>query len=183
MAEWMNKAIPSLLSLRWVYVYVLLIPAINLSFVYVPTVAMPDGGQWSPMAVITGLVLVFRDFAQREIGHYIFIPLCIGVVLSYLMAGPEIAMASGLAFLISELADWAVYTFTKRPLSQRVMISSLISAPIDSTVFLIGASFIVSGIFSPSTLLTSVVSKLFGAYVVYRILKQREMRAISRTHG
>lgn len=163
-----------LLRLRWVYLYIALIPAVNLSFVYVPTVAMSDGGQWSPMAIITGLILVFRDFAQREIGHWIFIPLLIGVALSYGMAGPEIALASGAAFLVSELVDWLVYTFTKKPLSTRILISSIAGAPVDTAVFLFGANMIVPGILAPSTLLTSIASKLLGAYVVYRIVKRRE---------
>ncbi len=48
----------------------------------------------------------------------------VGLALSTLTAWPVIVVASGVAFLISETADWAVYTFSKRPLSQRIMISS-----------------------------------------------------------
>ncbi len=167
-----------LLQLRWTYLYLLLVPLVNWSFAAVPTVPMPDGGEWPPMAIVTGLVLVFRDFTQREIGHYVFIPLLIGVYLSYEMAGAEIALASGLAFLVSETVDWAVYTFTKKPLSARIMLSSLIGAPIDSAVFLLGASLVVSGIFTPFTIATSIASKLLGAYIVYRIIKHREQRGL-----
>lgn len=166
-----------LLSLGWVLLYIAIIPLINWGFAIIPTIAMPDGGQWAPMAIVTGLVLVVRDFAQREIGHWIFIPLFIAVALSYFMAGPEIALASGAAFLVSELADWAVYTFTKKPLSTRILISSAVGAPVDTVVFLLGANMIVPGILAPSTLLTSIASKLLGAYVVYRIVKRRESRA------
>ena len=45
-------------------------------------------------------------------------------------------MASAAAFAVGELGDWAVYTFTRRPFSQRILISSLIGAPLDSIVFL-----------------------------------------------
>lgn len=152
----------------------LLIPLVNWSFAHVPTVAMADGGQWSPMAIVTGLVLVARDFAQREIGNYIFIPLSIGIAISFVMAPPEIAMASALAFAVSELVDWAIYTFTDKPLSQRVMISSIAAAPVDSAVFLFGANLVVPGILTLSTLLTSIASKLFGAFLVYLVLKRRE---------
>lgn len=169
-----------LLRLRWVYLYISLIPIVNMAFVYTPTLAMPDGGQWSPMAIITGLVLVVRDFAQREIGHWIFVPLLIAVGLSYAMAGPEIALASGAAFLVSEMVDWAVYTFTHKPLSTRVMISSVAGAPVDTLVFLMGANLIVPGILAPSTLITSIASKLFGAYVVFRLLRRREQQENSK---
>ncbi len=160
--------------LRWTCLYVILIPLVNWSFAHVPTIALPDGGNWAPMALVTGLVLVFRDFAQREVGHYIFIPLILGVAISYAMAPPEIALASGLAFAVSELVDWAVFTFTRRPLSQRVILSSALAAPLDSTVFLGLASLAVPGIFTPLTVLSSVASKLLGAYIVYRILRRRE---------
>lgn len=168
------KFLKTLLRLRWVYVYLLLIPAVNWSFAHVPTVPMPDGGLWAPMAIVTGLVLVFRDFAQREIGHYIFIPLFIGIMVSFYMAGPEIAAYSALAFAISEFIDWCVYSFTKRPLSQRVLYSSLIAAPLDTTVFFMGANMVAPGIFSWSTILTSIASKLLGAYIVFLIIRKRE---------
>ena len=74
-------------------------------------------------------------------------------------------VASGLAFLISETVDWAVYTFSKRPLSQRIMISSLASAPLDQVVFIGLASLVVPGIFAWGTILTGIVSKLLGAWI------------------
>lgn len=174
--------ISSLLSLRWVYVYVLLIPLVNWSFAHVPTVALPAGGLWSPMAVVTGLVLVFRDFAQREVGHYIFIPLLIGLAVSYAMAPAAIATASAAAFAISELVDWAIYSFSKKPLSQRVLISSAASAPLDSAVFWYGASMVTPGVFHWGTVLTAIASKMLGAVVVYYVLKRREAKA-SQTRG
>lgn len=158
----------------WVYLYVALIPFVNWSFAHVPTVSMPDGGAWSPMAIVTGLVLVVRDFAQREVGHAIFLPLLVGIFVSFFMAPPAIALASAAAFAISETVDWAVYSFTKRPLSERVLISSAIGAPVDSAVFWLLASLSVPGVFTWSTVLTAIASKLLGSYVVYLLLKRRE---------
>ncbi|MES2984747.1 MAG: VUT family protein [Pseudomonadota bacterium] len=165
------------MTLRWVYVYVALIPLVNWSFAHVPTVAMPDGGAWSPMAIVTGLVLVFRDFAQREVHHYIILPLMIGIGISYFMAPPAIALASGMAFAASELIDYVIFTVSKRPFSSRVMLSTMLSAPVDSALFLIIADIAVPGVFSTLTLITSVASKLFGAYVVYLLIKRREREA------
>lgn len=164
-------------KLRWVYLYVALIPLVNWGFANVPVIPMPDGGYWAPLAIVTGLILVVRDFAQREVGHYILLPLLIGLAISYVMAPPEIALASGIAFAISELVDYFVYTTSRRPLSERVLISSTLSAPLDSTLFLLIADLAIPGVFSWSTLLTSIASKLLGAYVVYRLLKRREQKA------
>lgn len=168
-------------SIGWVYVYIVLIPLINWGFAHTPTLAMPDGGQWAPMAVVTGLVLVVRDFAQRQIGHYIFLPLVLAAAFSFMLAGPAIALSSTGAFLVSELADWAVYSFSRRPLSSRILLSSAISAPIDTTVFLLGANMVTPGILAASTIITSVASKLTGAYVVYRIVKRQEQREAAQT--
>lgn len=164
------------MPLRWVYVYVVLIPLVNWSFAHVPTVPMWDGGEWSPMAIVTGLILVVRDLAQREVGHYIFIPLALGICVSFIMAPPAIALASALAFAVSEVIDWAIFTFTKRPLSKRILWSCGVSAPFDSLIFLVGANMAVPGVLTVSTALTSIASKLSGAYVVYRMLKRRERK-------
>ncbi len=161
-------------KIKWTLVYVLLIPLVNWAFSWTPLYALPDGGMWSPFSLVVGLVLVFRDFAQREIGHYIFVPLLVGVAISFAMAPPEIAMASGIAFLFSEAVDWAVYSFTKKPLSQRVMISSLAGAPVDSIIYLTGANMAFPGLFSWWTLGTMIVSKLAGAYFVSVMLRRRE---------
>jgi hypothetical protein len=38
--------------------------------------------------------------------------------------------------MLSEAVDWLVYTFSKRPFRSRVLLSSSISVPLDSAVFL-----------------------------------------------
>lgn len=169
---------------RWTALYVGLMPVINWAFAGISTIPIPEafgGGSWHPFTVVTGLVLVVRDFAQREIKHWIFGAMIIGLALSTLTAWPVIVVASGVAFLISETADWAVYTFSGRPLSQRILISSCISAPIDQLLFIYLASQVVPGIFAWGTIMTGIVSKLIGAYVVSRIVAAQERRNAPQT--
>jgi hypothetical protein len=169
---------------RWTALYVGLMPVINWAFAGISTIPIPDdlgGGSWHPFTVVTGLVLVVRDFAQREIKHWIFGAMIIGLALSTLTAWPVIVVASGIAFLISETADWAVYTFSNRPLSQRILISSCISAPIDQVLFIWMASQVVPGMFAWGTIMTGIVSKLIGAYVVSRIVAAQERRTLKTT--
>lgn len=171
-----NSNLSKILQLKapFTLIYVAMIPFINWSYGAIPLVPMPDGGFWPPMSIIAGLVLVVRDFAQREIGHSIWFALIIAGILSFLTSSPNIAIASTLAFLISETIDWALFTFSKRPLSQRVLISSLISAPIDTTMFWYLASLTQKGVFQPLTIATAILSKLLGAYIVYLMIKRRE---------
>lgn len=164
------------LKLRWTITYTLLIPLVNWAFSWTPLFELPDGSMWSPFSIVVGLILVFRDFAQREIGHFVFLPLLIGVGISFFMAPPEIAMAGGIAFFASEVIDWAIYTFTKRPLSQRVLLSSFAAVPVDTVVFLSGANMAIPGIFTWWTFASMVVSKLSGAFVVYYLIRRREQK-------
>lgn len=164
---------------RWSAVYVGLMPFINWSFAAVPTADIPawlGGGQFQPLAVVTGLVLVVRDFAQRELKHWVWGAMIVGLLLSTLTSWITVVVASGLAFLVSETVDWAVYTFSNRPLSQRIMVSSLASAPIDQVVFIGLASLVVPGIFAWGTILTGIASKLAGAWVVSKIVAAQERR-------
>lgn len=156
--------------------YVCLMPLINWSFAAVPLIPLPFIGAYQPLAIVTGLVLVVRDFAQREVGHKVLIAMLVGLLFSTMTTPLAIVAASGAAFLVSEVVDWLVYTFTKRPLSQRIMLSSLIAAPLDSTLFLIGANIAQPGSLAAGTLATSIISKLIGAAVVAGLVAGRERR-------
>lgn len=158
----------------WTYLYLALIPFINWCFAAVPQIPLPDHGSWTPMSVVTGLVLVVRDFAQREIGHWILLTLIIGLGLSLLTSDPAVVIASSAAFVVSELIDWSIFTFIKRPLSERVVISTAVSAPIDSEVFYAIASTTIPGIFNIWSVVTSVLSKLAGVFAVFLVMRHRE---------
>ncbi|MHA1598502.1 MAG: VUT family protein [Alphaproteobacteria bacterium] len=160
------------MRLKFTAFYIVLIVLVNYAFSVVPLVELPDGSMWPPVSLAVGLVFVVRDFAQREIGHRVLLAMLVGVGLSYVMANPYVAAASAAAFLVSELADWAVFTFTKRPLSQRVLLSSLFGAPVDSVVFLGGI-----GILTPPGVIAMTVSKLLGAAVVWWLIRRREQAA------
>lgn len=165
---------------RWTALYVGLMPLINWAFAGIDTIPIPEnlgGGAWHPFTIVTGLVLVVRDFAQREIKHWIFAAMVGGLALSTLTSWPVIVVASGVAFMLSETADWAVYTFSNRPLSQRIMLSSLVGAPLDQVAFIGLASLVVPGIFAWGTIFTGIVSKLIGAYIVSRIVAAQERKA------
>ncbi len=159
------------MKLRFTALYILLIVAVNYGFSVIHPIELFGGELWPPMSLVVGFVFIVRDFAQREIGHRILIAMAIGVGLSYIMADPYVAIWSAIAFLVSELADWAVYTWTKRPMSERVIYSSIISAPVDSAVFLIGLGFA-----TPIGIALMSASKLLGAIAVWWLIRRREQQ-------
>ncbi|MBL1431734.1 MAG: VUT family protein [Robiginitomaculum sp.] len=163
-----------LFSIKWTLVYIALIPFVNWSFTWAPNIELFGGWAFNPVTIVTGLVLVVRDFAQREIGHKVLIAMMIALGLTAVLAGPKLALASGAAFAISELVDWSLFTFTKFRLSTRVFLSSLIAAPIDSAVFLLGAGF-----FTIANLVMSIIGKMVGAIFVALVVRRSENQSQS----
>ncbi len=176
MSTYSKKTAPptSLRYIKYTLVYILLIPLINWSFTWAPMWELLPGWAFNPVTIVTGLVLVVRDFAQREIGHEVLIAMAVAIGLTFVTSGGELALASGAAFAISEIVDWLMFTFTKYKLSTRVLLSSALAAPIDTTVFLYGASFIRDAQLSIPNVTMSIIGKMAGALVIWWFLRRRE---------
>lgn len=155
-------------ALFWTALYIGLIVLVNWLFTVVPLVDMGGGEMWPPVALIVGLIFIVRDFAQRVVGHWVLAAMLIAAILSYFLADPFVAYASVAAFAISELADWLVYSFTKRPFAQRILLSSVLATPIDTVVFL-G----IMGWLSAPAVLAMTASKLVGALIVWYLVRNR----------
>lgn len=123
------------------------IPFANWLIGNVGTVCVPDGpclipvgfGYMAPSGVMAiGLALVLRDLVQRAFGAPMAVAAIVGgSALSFVLADPAIAFASAAAFLLSELADLAVYTpLARRRLAWAVILSGVAGAAVDSALFL-----------------------------------------------
>jgi queuosine precursor transporter len=156
----------------WLGGYVLLIVAINYGFSVVPLVALPGGEMWPPLSLAVGFVFVARDFAQRAVGHWVLAGMAVGGILSWWLADPYVAVASVSAFVVSEVIDWLVFTFSKRPLGGRVLLSSALGTPVDSVIFLgmIGALGWLG-------VIAMTLSKMAGALAVWWFLRSRRILA------
>lgn len=90
-----------------------------------------------------GLVLAARDAVRETAGIGASLA-CVaaGVAISAVMATPQLAIASGAAFALSELADTAVYEpLRKRSRLRALAWSNLAGSVIDSVLFLTLAGF------------------------------------------
>ena len=115
--------------------YIGLIVLINVGFSYLP--ALHFGVNEISLAdFLVGWIYLARDFAQREIGHWVILAMVVGTAISFWLADPIIANASVVAFAAGEAIDWVVFTFTGKPLSQRLLYSAGLSAPLDTYIFL-----------------------------------------------
>lgn len=125
------------MKFKYAGIYIATVVAINMAFAYIPPIVLFDGTIFTVGSVIAGLVFVTRDFAQREVGHKAVLALMVAAgLLSYLLSDPFVAIASITAFAISELTDYIVYSNYKGDFNKRVVVSSLVSVPIDTAVFL-----------------------------------------------
>ncbi len=175
----------------WAVLYVALIPFLNWSFGIIPEFPLVDpntvftkGISLHPMTVVTGLVFVVRDFVQREMGHRVIAVMVLAIAWSFFYAWPVIALASGLAFAVSEFVDWVLFTFTRYRLSTRILLSSAVAAPVDTTIFLYGADLAKQmelGLEPGNTLhlanwIVFIIGKMVGAVIVSRAIRAREDR-------
>ena len=127
--------------------FCLTIPAANWMIGHVGTVCVPNGPCLIPVApaimapsgvLMIGAALVLRDLVQRRLGVEFGIGAIIaGAAISAALAPAALVIASAAAFLLSEFADFAVYTpLARRRLVLAVVASSLVGLVVDSIVFL-----------------------------------------------
>ena len=117
--------------------FALTIPAANWLIGHVGTACIaPHGpcvvpvapGLMAPSGVMmVGVALVLRDLVQRRLGAMMSaLAILCGTGLSALLAPPSLVLASGVAFLLSEFADLAVYT----PLARRRLVVAVVASSV-----------------------------------------------------
>ena len=96
-------------------------------------------GLLAPAGVyIAGLAFTLRDLLHETAGRWPVIAAVVaGASISFWVADPRLAVASGVAFLLSELADLAVYEpLRKRRWLLAVAASNTVGLVVDSVLFL-----------------------------------------------
>ena len=157
--------------------FLLTIPLANWLIGHVGTVCIPRGpclipvapGLMAPSGVLTiGAALLLRNLLQERAGR-LWVSGCIliGAGLSALLAPPSIALASGVAFMASELADWSVYAPLRSSGRPRALIAAaMVGSVVDSGLFLwlaFGSLEFMAG---------QVVGKLWASLLVAAMLKE-----------
>ncbi len=126
--------------------FMLTIPAANWLIGNVGTMCIPDGpclvpvgfGLMAPSGVLMiGLALVLRDWLHEVAGwKWSFYAVLLGGLLSLTFSPSALAIASAVAFTLSETADLVVYSKLRergKPLA--VMVSQVVGATLDSMLF------------------------------------------------
>lgn len=122
-----------------IYLALYILTILGANFAITTFGLVPVGfGLMAPAGVyFAGLAFTLRDLTQERLGKgWTIGAILVGTALSALLS-PALALASGAAFLLSELADLAVYT----PLRRRhwlgaVALSNTVGLLVDSALFL-----------------------------------------------
>lgn len=95
-------------------------------------------GTWA-----AGLVLLARDLVHDTAGRLAVAGcIAVGALLSATFATPQLAIASGVAFAVSETADLAIYEpLRRRGWARAVIASNLVGSAVDTALFLALAGF------------------------------------------
>ncbi len=97
-----------------------------------PGVMAPSGVIWA------GVALCLRDIVHRELGReWAVVGIVLGALLSWMIASPHVALASAVAFLVSEAADYTVYArLAARRFFSAMLASGAVGLVVDSVLFL-----------------------------------------------
>lgn len=136
-----------MLRLAYLILFLVTVPVANWMIGNVGTTCIPKGPCLIPVApglmapsgvLLIGVALVLRDAVHEYFGSKIVLgAILVGAALSAFVAPAPLVIASGVAFLLSELSDMAVYTpLRKKRLVMAVLASGVVGAVVDSAVFL-----------------------------------------------
>lgn len=152
----------------WGFSYLLSILIANLFVIWFGIVHF--AGLTFPAGVVfVGLTFSFRDFVQREWGdRACWLWMILASILTTALS-PKVALASFTAFLISEGVDWAAFKYLKYSFRKRIVISNLLSCPLDSIIFVT----IAFGWFWPAIWGQALIKYLSGLLVLPFISKDK----------
>ena len=131
-----NDRRKSIEGIIFLVLFCLTIPAANWMIGHVGSVCVPGGpclvpvapGLMAPSGVLmVGAALVLRDLVQRRLGVEFGVGAIVaGAAISAGLAPASLVLASATAFLLSEFADFAVYT----PLARRRLVTAVVTSSI-----------------------------------------------------
>ena len=158
-------------------------PIANWLIANVGSTCIPNGPCLIPVApglmapsgvLVIGAALVLRDVVQEQTGRMGVIALVLGgALLSLLFSPAALAIASAMAFLFSELVDFAIYDRLRaRSLATAVLLSGVVGAVLDSLLF----SWVAFGTigWAPGLILAKMyASALYATWLMMRPLSTR----------
>ena len=113
------------------------IPAANAWLKHFGFWNVPGLGPVASGVIFVGVAFVLRDLTQLSLGRgWACAAIAVGTVVSWWVASPTLAVASGAAFVTSEMLDAIIYTpLANRMFLRAVIVSGWVGSLVDSAVF------------------------------------------------
>ena len=122
--------------------------------------------------LMIGAALALRDAVQEALGRVWVLTLVVaGAAMSLAVSPPALAIASAVAFLLSELLDFAIYDrLRRRALAWAVLLSGMAGAVLDSLLFSALAFGTIA--WAPGLILAKVYAS--AAYAAWLAIRNRK---------
>lgn len=150
-----------------ILIYAAAMTAANLSISYFGPASIPFNA-----FLLIGLDLTLRDWLHMRLSKAQMLSLiAISGCITYLLnpAAGQIALASGVAFVLAGVADWAVFSVAPGSWMKRANASNVAGALVDSLVF----PLLAFGGLSPSIVAGMFAAKVAGGFVWSFALRAR----------
>lgn len=155
--------------------YVGTILAANLASTHLP--ALTVGQLLVPAGTLfAGVTFTLRDVLHEAVGpRVLFAAIGLGTAMSWLAASPRIALASALAFALSETLDSTIYGLLRRRSRLRALLGSNVAGLLIDSLLFVPLAF---GSFSaaPGQVVGKVVATLLSTAAVSRVRQQERVR-------
>lgn len=146
------------------------------------------GGLMAPAAVfVVGVTLILRDLVHEAAGRRVALLAIVAASLLSAVFSWQFALASGLAFLISETFDLLVYEQVRNRIDSvpaGMLVSNAVSIPVDSVIFLTLAfgslDFFWGQVVGKGIATVIAVAALAAIGTAYSLHQQRKLNEISR---
>lgn len=122
-------------------------------------------------AAAIGLTFSARDVVQERFGTFgCWVWMLVASLITFAF-NQQLALASVCAFFIAEFSDWAIYSTSKGGLQKRLLLSNLVSIPLDSMVFVLLA-------FGPvwPAMFGQTIIKMLSSLLVLPLIKNGKIR-------
>ena len=155
--------------------YILTVPAANFAIEQWGTISVGFGLLAPAGVLFAGAAFTLRDLTQERYGRWVTVgAIGAGGLLSLLVSDPFVAVASSTAFLVSELADFLVYTpLRERGMLRAVAASNVVGVIVDSVLFLTIAFGSVA--FLPGLLLAKLYTVPPSVALLWLLRRRRDL--------
>ncbi|PLX88274.1 MAG: hypothetical protein C0619_13070 [Desulfuromonas sp.] len=122
-------------------------------------------------AAVIGLTFSARDVVQERFGTFgCWVWMLVASLITFAF-NQQLALASVCAFFIAEFSDWAIYSTSRGGLQKRLLLSNLVSIPLDSVIFVLLA-------FGPvwPAMLGQTIIKMLSSLLVLPLIKNGKIR-------